>query len=125
MKIGILTHFCDSINYGGVLQAYALCKYLNDRDGYSAEQILYKHGSISVGDSKMTCKEFFKKLKSLTLLQLSIIKVSITDKSFKQLKSLTGTESISNNLKVLQNLKELISVKDKQPHKTKSFNFLQ
>ena len=44
------------------MQAYALCKHLNDRDGYSAEQILYKHVSILVGDSKMTCKEFLKKL---------------------------------------------------------------
>lgn len=70
MKIGILTHFCDSINYGGVLQAYALCKYLNDRDGYSAEQILYKHGLISVGDSKMTCKEFLIKLKSRLVKEL-------------------------------------------------------
>ena len=40
MKIGILTHFHKSVNYGGVLQAYALCTYLNAQ-GHSAQQILY------------------------------------------------------------------------------------
>lgn len=40
MKIGIITHFSKSTNYGGVLQAYALAKKLNDM-GYDAEQISY------------------------------------------------------------------------------------
>ena len=40
LKIGILTHYHKSINYGGVLQAYALCKYLNQQ-GYNAFQIQY------------------------------------------------------------------------------------
>lgn len=62
MKIGILTHFHNSTNYGGVLQAYALCKYLNDR-GYSAEQILYKHHAIKVCNSQVTYKDLFKKFK--------------------------------------------------------------
>ena len=35
-KIGIITHYCHSINYGGNLQAYALCKVLNNM-GYDAE----------------------------------------------------------------------------------------
>ncbi len=40
MKIGIITHFYNSINYGGVLQAYALCRYLNGQ-GHDAKQISY------------------------------------------------------------------------------------
>lgn len=39
-KIGITTHYYKSINYGGNLQAYALCKYLN-KNGYHAEQIQF------------------------------------------------------------------------------------
>ena len=39
-KIGILTHYYRSANYGGVLQSYALCKYLNDR-GTEAKQLCY------------------------------------------------------------------------------------
>ena len=40
MKIGILTLFYKNYNYGGCLQAYALCKYLNDC-GQDAKQISY------------------------------------------------------------------------------------
>ncbi|MCR5142752.1 MAG: polysaccharide pyruvyl transferase family protein [Ruminococcus sp.] len=39
-KIGIITHYYKSTNYGGNLQAYALCKYLIN-EGYEAEQICY------------------------------------------------------------------------------------
>lgn len=38
MKIGIVTHYYKSINYGGNLQAFALCKTL-EKLGYEAEQI--------------------------------------------------------------------------------------
>ncbi len=40
MKIGIVTHYYKSTNYGGNLQAYALCAYLN-RLGHDAVQISY------------------------------------------------------------------------------------
>ncbi len=40
MRIGIITHYYKSTNYGGNLQAYALVKYLNSQ-GYNAEQISY------------------------------------------------------------------------------------
>lgn len=40
MKIGIVTHYYKSTNYGGNLQAYALCKFLNNL-GYTAEQICF------------------------------------------------------------------------------------
>jgi len=39
-KIGIITEYYGSNNYGGVLQAYALCKVLNDM-GFDSEQISY------------------------------------------------------------------------------------
>lgn len=41
-KIGIITHYYGSQNYGGLLQAYALCQKLNAL-GYDAEQIQYIH----------------------------------------------------------------------------------
>lgn len=40
MKIGIITHYYQSTNYGGNLQAYALCKKLLD-NGIQAEQISF------------------------------------------------------------------------------------
>lgn len=39
-KIGIITHYYNSTNYGGILQSYALCKYLN-QNGCEAKQIRY------------------------------------------------------------------------------------
>ena len=44
MKIGILTHYYRSLNYGGMLQAYALAMYLR-RNGFDAEQISYAFSS--------------------------------------------------------------------------------
>lgn len=38
MKVGIVTHYYNSTNYGGCLQAYALCKVLEDM-GYTAHQL--------------------------------------------------------------------------------------
>ena len=39
-KAGILTHYYNSTNYGGVLQAYALCRRLREA-GVDAEQVCY------------------------------------------------------------------------------------
>ena len=39
-KIGIITMYHNSINYGGVLQAYALAKFLKNQ-GYDAEQVRF------------------------------------------------------------------------------------
>lgn len=44
MKIGILTHYYSSMNYGGVLQAYALAAFLQEH-GYEAEQISFRFSS--------------------------------------------------------------------------------
>ena len=42
MKIGILTHYYNSTNYGGNLQAYALCKVL-EQLGHRPEQVQIDH----------------------------------------------------------------------------------
>ena len=41
MRIGILTHYYNSVNYGGVLQAYALATFLNHQN-IKCEQICYQ-----------------------------------------------------------------------------------
>ena len=40
-KIGVITHYYKSNNYGGLLQAYAMVHYLNSR-GFEAEQLCWK-----------------------------------------------------------------------------------
>ena len=42
-KIGIVTMYYNSVNYGGLLQAYALCKVLNKYEGVYAKQIQYNN----------------------------------------------------------------------------------
>lgn len=39
-NVGIITHYYHSENYGGLLQSYALCKYLNG-NGVNAMQVCY------------------------------------------------------------------------------------
>ena len=51
-KIGIITYFYNSTNYGGILQAYALCKALNSLEGVEAEQISYDYDSHIVKKKK-------------------------------------------------------------------------
>ena len=55
-----MTHFHKSTNYGGVLQAYALCEYLNRR-GHQARQILYTHTATKVSAAPVTAKELLDK----------------------------------------------------------------
>ena len=44
-RIGILTHYYNSTNYGGMLQSYALCYYLSKK-GLNCEQICYNSNKI-------------------------------------------------------------------------------
>ena len=51
-KICIITNYYNSTNYGGILQAYALCKALNSLEGVEAEQISYDYDSHIVKKKK-------------------------------------------------------------------------
>lgn len=54
MKIGILTHYYHSTNYGGNLQAYALVHFLRE-NGIDAEQVSYQRSPddyLFVGNNK-------------------------------------------------------------------------
>lgn len=46
-KIGIITHYHDSINYGGNFQAYALCEFLNQND-FQPEQLSFPFKIVSL-----------------------------------------------------------------------------
>lgn len=59
MKIGVFTHYYLSDNYGGNLQAYALCKVLN-KLGHEALQICYKRDIISRANLFQKCFRFFR-----------------------------------------------------------------
>ena len=48
-KVGIITLYQDTNNYGGALQAYALTKYINSL-GVDCKQISYKHSTLALLD---------------------------------------------------------------------------
>lgn len=60
---GIITHFYNSKNYGGLLQSYALACFLNKQLSVS-EQICYKHNLIKFlgNESVITKKSIFRYL---------------------------------------------------------------
>ena len=57
-KVGIVTQFHNSINYGGVLQAYALCCAIKEK-GIYAEQIRFMHCNNELPAER---KSFLKRL---------------------------------------------------------------
>jgi hypothetical protein len=61
MKIGIVTHYYNSVNYGGNLQAYALCKVLEEL-GHQPEQLQIDmvRGSYSLLDTEPRWKRALK-----------------------------------------------------------------
>ncbi len=71
-KIGILTHFYKSKNYGGVLQAYALVSYVN-ASFMRTEQICYKSNTVNFSlphkeDNKKIFLRYFSPKKILRKL---------------------------------------------------------
>lgn len=62
-KVGIITYYYDSVNYGGVLQAYALQKIIADL-GFDCEQICYMSESKN---SKSGLKRIIKGIISIKL----------------------------------------------------------
>lgn len=61
LKIGIFTHYYKSVNYGGNLQAYALCEFLN-KNGYHAEQISFNRKNETILIKNKRRKHLFVKV---------------------------------------------------------------
>lgn len=64
MKIGILTHYYRSANYGGNLQAYALCKVLEEM-GHQPQQVQIDHSADYQNLLSPQARGFKHKLKQL------------------------------------------------------------
>lgn len=63
-KIGVITHFYKSENFGGILQSYALCEVINDLD-VQVEQISYDFKqNFNNGSNKNVKTNYIKKVKS-------------------------------------------------------------
>ena len=83
-KVGILTHYFNSKNYGGVLQAYGLEKVINKLNGFSAEQICYEIATIRYGENTIHDKpnliKFLNPLKYYSTIKKEVCKVFVEKK---------------------------------------------
>ena len=73
MKIGILTHYYKSVNYGGNLQAYALCRALQDM-GHDAQQVQISMTEDCQNLFRSSGKRWVKKLKKCGKASLNAAK---------------------------------------------------
>ncbi|MCR9063528.1 MAG: polysaccharide pyruvyl transferase family protein [Cytophagales bacterium] len=89
MKIGIVT-FHNVYNYGGMLQAYALSKYLNKSGSYTAECIDYRQPALTekythkLYDNKKSLTENIKHFVSYYILRRNYQKEQKFDQFLKQ-----------------------------------------
>ena len=69
-RVGVITQYYKSLNFGGVLQAYALCKVL-ENEGYHANQLLIEKDVLQT-PRKHSWYEYFNLIKIFRKLVRSI-----------------------------------------------------
>lgn len=98
-KIAILTEYYKSYNYGGVLQAYALCKVIENL-GFHCEQIQYQKNKDKVVFSlNMLIKFLPNKLKSL-IMKITYAKRTTSFDKFRNYK-IKHSEGIYNDKDII------------------------
>ena len=124
MKIGIITHFYGTINYGGMLQAFALTKVINSIDAdYDAEQIQYNpretttHNENATIRKKNTIRALYRKLRNLVFYKrkrkiLKKRKESFFDFATQYVPMSTNVYSRSNCYKIADNYDVFITGSD-------------
>ena len=90
-RVGILTMYYDSANYGGLLQAYALVRYLNAR-GYDSKQICYDFSKITININKPSNKQ-----KSHAILRLKKIVKKTLNECDNAIHGLTDLKKLRKN----------------------------
>lgn len=100
-KIGIITHYFNSLNYGGNLQAYALPVFLNN-NGFEAEQICFQLFMMGKKDSKIVAKtkKYIKNVLKFLLFNKKYIKTLKLNKQKKNKFKNFNSTIIKNNKNV-------------------------
>ena len=83
-RTAIITHFHASLNYGGVLQSYALTHLLNTRH-FSAEQLRYLQSSYQQPQESLITRLLHGKIEDLTLKKILAFGVSCLSSPFRAL----------------------------------------
>ena len=98
-NVGIITHYYHSENYGGLLQSYALCKYLND-NGVKAKQVCY--------DASVKHYTLQNKLRLFAYNCRSFVK---------------NTAHYASNAKIKKRKKNVVSFREQIPHTETVYNY--
>ena len=98
-RVGIVTHYYKSSNYGGNLQAYALCRALNKLKGVQAEQICYDF------QGEIAPKSFKEKLQGKSLSE--IIKI-VWGKIYTRLHAEEISKIYANHARAFQDFNECV-----------------
>lgn len=99
MKVGILTLYYKNHNYGGQLQAYALCTYLNQFNSVECEQITYDYK----GKKRRTAKGILFVLYSYLLHPKTMLGLQSRIKMFQAFeKAIPHSQLISNPMELRQ-----------------------
>lgn len=110
-KIGILTHYYNSHNFGGVLQAYALQKKIENL-GYDVKQIMYAVTPLPPDTLK---KKIFILLNDWRTLPITIIK-----KLINKVKNIILKKLLSNKQDIINNAIKIFA--NSIPHTSDVFN---
>lgn len=112
-RVGIITMYHNSINYGGVLQAYALQKFL-ENNNFDTKQICFKKNSSNKTGSIMM---HYKDLGLIKTFNWAF------DRTIKKISSKIAGKIINNNEKQAYNerLKKFEDFRKKIPHTNKIY----
>lgn len=113
-KVGIITMYHNSINYGGVLQAYALQKFL-EINNFEAKQICFKKNNNNKTNS---IKMHYKDLGLINTIRWAI------DRTIKKISSKIALKVINSSEKQAYNerLKKFEDFRKKIPHTKKIYD---
>ena len=103
-RIGITTMYTDSTNYGGLLQAYALCKRF-EQMGYAAEQIRFRDGQRAGAERR---KEALRTNSLPEIIRLARISLNVRYRAF--LKKMFQNEDLA------QRKQAFAAFRDSIPH---------
>lgn len=103
-KVGIITHYYNSSNYGGLLQSYALCYVLNERQ-LICEQICYD-SSIAKRSFLRSFLHLFKAILTILFNLFRISRIQKVNKRVNQCKEFRSSIPHSNEIYSYKNIFE-------------------
>lgn len=111
IKVGIISHYYKNNNYGGMLQAYALCEVLNDI-GFEAQQISYNMGDKNFAYRSLLYKTIRKGYRAVKSALKYLKHIPVESKLLKRKKGLHKFRKSIPHTTATYNLKTISACND-------------